>query len=178
MSATPPIGPLRGLVARIEDAGLVCALGGSGLLVALGLAREAHDWDLTTDAPRERLETLLSDLRPAHVGSGGIHADQKLVFEASKTECIIGFAFHVGGAVVRVPTRVTGRWKDVPIGSPEAWAIAYTLLGRAPKADLLFAHLQARGADPGVVDALLSQPLPARLADRLGALPRRTAPDV
>jgi hypothetical protein len=177
VSATPPIGPLRDLVARLEDAGLVCALGGSGLLVALGLAREAHDWDLTTDAPRARLEALFPDQRPAHVGSGGVHADQKLVFEASRIECIIGFAFHVTGAVVRIPTRVTGRWQDVPVGSPEAWAVAYTLLGRAPKADLLFAHLERRGADPEITAALLAQPLPAPLANRLRALPRRPASD-
>lgn len=169
-SKTPPLAPLRDVVARIEGAGLTCALGGSGLLMALGLAHEARDWDLTSDAPRERLEPLLADLGPAHVGSGGVHADQKLVLPRLDIEVIIGFAFHAGGAVVRIPTRVSRRWNDVPVGSPEAWAVAYALLGRRPKSELLFGYLGTHGADRGAVAALLAEPLPEELAARLTAL--------
>lgn len=168
---TPPLRPLRDVVARIEGAGLACALGGSGLLVALGLARRARDWDLTTDAPRTRLEPLLADLIPEHVGPNGVHADQKLVLPALRIECIIGFAFHAGGPIVRIPTRVMRRWRGLPVGSPEAWAVAYALLGRSAKSDLLFAHLARRGADAQVVDLLLDEPLPDALARRLRALP-------
>jgi hypothetical protein len=50
LKSAPPSDPLLEAVSRLEGAGLVVALGGSGLLGALGLATEAHDWDLTTDS--------------------------------------------------------------------------------------------------------------------------------
>ena len=41
---------------------MVCALGGSGLLAALGLAHTVRDWDLTTDEPLGCLIPLVADL--------------------------------------------------------------------------------------------------------------------
>lgn len=170
--ATPPFEPLRDVVGRLERAGLGCALGGSGLLAAFGLATEVRDWDLTTDASIDEVTATLAELPNEVVGSSGIHADHKLM--TGPVEVIARFALLAGGRVVRVPTIVTRRWNGVPVGSPEAWAIAYALMDRAAKADTLFAWLDGR-ADPDAVARLLEQPLPETLRARMAALsPRAT----
>ena len=60
----------------------------------------------------------------------------------------------------------------MPLGSPEAWLAAYHLLERPAKRDLLRSHLSAHGHDPGVVELLLAEPLPAELAAMLASLDR------
>ena len=148
------------------------ALGASGLLYAHGLADHARDWDVTVEADRVDVEPLFTDLAPRFVGSSGVHADSKLVLHGGVVELILRFAFVVPGGVVRVPTLVDGTWQGIPLGALEAWAAAYTLLGRSEKAERVFARLAQRGARPAALDAVLSEPLPKDLAARLAALPR------
>lgn len=167
---TPPLDPLRDVIARLEAHGIVCALGGSGLLAALRLADSVRDWDLTTDAPIEAVRAALAGVDSTWKGGDDVHADQKLMLAGGLVEVIVGFAFHDGGRVVRIPTIVTGRRDGVPLGSPEAWAVAYALLGREAKSERLFARLEERGADGAVLDRMLVEPLPAALAARLAAL--------
>lgn len=170
MLTTPPIEPLLVLVARLEAEGIRCALGGSGLLAALGLTETAHDWDLTTDATLEQLVPLAGGWPFETAGSSGVHADAKLMFPAQSIEIIARFAFHGPRGVIRIPTLVTNRWRGVPLGSPEAWLAAYHLLERPAKRDLLLGHLRARGHDGTVVERLLAEPLPAELAGMLTSL--------
>jgi hypothetical protein len=166
-----PIGPLRDLLARLAPAGVRVALGGSGLLGALGLTDHVRDWDLTTDETPERLRALLSDLRIETVGPSGVHADEKVMIPAVEIELICGFALRSADGVVRIPTVITRSWMGIPVGSPEAWAVAYALMGRPERADSLFGWLTTYGADSSVRETLLGQPLPAELRERLGALP-------
>ena len=168
---TPPLEGAWRIVGRMEDAGVACALGGSGLLAAFGLAVGVRDWDLTPDAPRRDVEAALGGLSWVHTGSDELHADEKFMFPELKLELIRGFAFFTPGGVVRVPTLVTGRWLGLPVGRPECWAAASPLLGRAEKRDLLMGWLKERGASRQAIDALLAQALPAALAAMLAALP-------
>ena len=170
MLTTPPLEALLVLVARLEAAGIGCALGGSGLLAALGLTGTAHDWDLTVDASLEQLVTLAGGWPFETAGSSGVHADAKLVFPTHSIEVIARFAFHGPRGVIRIPTVVTGRWRGVPLGSPEAWLAAYHLLERPAKRDLLLGHLRERGHDWAVLERLLAEPLPAELAGMLTSL--------
>ena len=171
MKSSPALAPVVARVKRLEHSGLVVALGGSGLLAALGLADRVRDWDLTTDAALEPvLEALAGEPLSLH-GSDTLHADRKVVLDDGAIEIIVGFAFHVDGGVVRIPTIVTGRWQGLPLGSPEGWAVAYELLGRPGKSETLLAHLAAVGADEQAIARLLREPLPAALAARLAALP-------
>lgn len=172
LKSAPPAGPLLAAVPRLEAAGLVVALGGSGLLAALGLASEAHDWDLTTDAAPDEVAAALFGLEIERVGASGIHADHKVRLEGGVVEIICGFAICAGDAVVRVPTIVSARAQGIPLGSPEAWAVAYALLGREEKCTRLMRWLAARGADAAVVASLLAEPLPPPLAERLRSLVR------
>jgi hypothetical protein len=157
---SPAVTPLRDVIGRLEGAGIAAALGGSGLLAALGLAREVRDWDLTTDAAQADVAAALAGFDQELAGSSGVHADHKVMLPAHSIEVICRFAFHVKGGVVRIPTRVTRRWEELPVGSPEAWAVAYALLDRPAKADLLWNWLGGRTPDREVVDLLLAQPLP------------------
>ena len=153
LQSAPPAGPLLEAVRRIESAGLTVALGGSGLLAALGLGTEIE-----------------------RVGASGIHADHKVRLEGGAVEIICGFAIRAGAGVVRIPTVVSARVELVPIGSPEAWAVAYALLGREEKSERLMRWLEARGADLGVIARLLAEPLPLNLAARLESLARAPRP--
>ena len=112
--------------------------------------------------------------------STGCHADWKLAFEEARTEVIPRFAFFVPAGVVRVRLAVSRHWRGLPIASPEGWACAYWLMGefdepslrerRASRAERLFAHLELAGADRERTAAMLAEPLPEPLADRLRAL--------
>lgn len=171
VKSSPPLALLRGFVERLERSGLTVALGGSGLLAALGLDDTVRDWDLTCDDPLDRVVAALDGEPFVHHGSDALHADQKLALADATVEVILGFAFHVEGAVVRIPTIVSARVEGIPLASPECWAVAYGLLGRPAKSDALFDHLARRGADRAAVTRLLAEPLPAALAARLAALP-------
>jgi hypothetical protein len=164
---TPPLEPLLEVVARLGHAGIACALGGSGLLAALGLADVVHDWDLTAEAPLERLFPAARGFAWTTAGASGVHADAKLMLPELEIEIIARFAFRAPAGVVRVPTIVTRHWRGVPVGSPEAWLAAYHLLGRPAKRDLLADHLRAHGCDRAAVARLLAEPLPPELAEML-----------
>ena len=171
--AHPPLAPLHSLLAPLAAAGIPHALGGSGLLAALGLVDHVNDWDVTVEAEVDALAGLYPATTFTRYGNSGGHADHKLTFAAERTELIVRFAFFVPGGVVRIPTIVTGRWNDVPIGSPAGWAAAYAIMAeqesdarRAERGDRLFAWLEAHGADPGL-SMLLAEPLPPAIAARL-----------
>ena len=176
LEAAPPSAPLIEVVRRLEDAGLVVALGGSGLLGGLSLATEARDWDLTTDSTLEEVTAKLEGPALERFGPSGIHADHKLRLTGGAVEIICGFAIRSGGGIVRIPTVVSARAEQVPLGSPEAWAAAYALLGRAGKAERLMRWLAANGADAGVIARLTAEPLPGPLAARLRSLAGKAAP--
>lgn len=171
MSALPPIEPLREVARRLEAAEITFALGGSGLMHALGLADAVRDWDVTTDAPRAAVRDALADLDPVLHGNSGIHADHKVTAFAGGIEVICQFAFFGPGGVIRIPTIVTGAWQGIPLGSPLAWAVAYALMigekpGRAEKAETLFAYAREH-PDSRALAALATAPLPEGLRRRL-----------
>lgn len=180
MITHPPLAPLHLALARLEAAGIPHALGASGLCASLGLVPVVNDWDVTVEADLDTLAEIFAGQPHERFGNSGCHADHKLNLEAGGIELIARFAFFVDGGIVRIPTRVTGRWQGVPVGAPEGWAVAYALMGeledsarRRERAELLFAHLVRHGADGEVVRLLLAEPLPAALAARLEALPLR-----
>lgn len=174
MASLPPLEPLREVGRRLDRSGIPWALGGSALLHALGLCETVRDWDLTVDVAQPEARAALADLRPTLHGNYEIHADHKVVCFGDTVEVICRFAFFTGAGIVRIPTLVTGAWNGFPIGSPEAWAVAYALMegekpGRTEKASALLEHIRSRG-DPQRLAAMLDQPLPAALAARLRAV--------
>lgn len=181
MSGLQARAPLDRVLKRLEHAGIEAALGGSALLVSLGLARAARDWDVTTDAAIETLDALFDGVPHQRFGPRDVHADHKLVFADGAVELIARFAFRHDRGVCRIPTVVAARWRGLPMGSPEAWAVAYALLSRdrderaerMAKADALFELVAREGVDAAVRERLLAEPLPVELAERLRGLPVR-----
>ena len=90
-------------------------------------------------------------------------------------ELIVRMAIVAEGRVVRIPTLPRSEWQGFPVGSPEAWAVSYALLGRVEKSERLFRQLEAGGANADDVRRMLEEPLPEALAARLRSLPARTA---
>lgn len=167
---TPDPAVAAALVADLARHGIACALGGSGLLAALGLERHVRDWDLTTDAAEEEVRRAVAGRDFERFGSSGVHADSKLVFAEGPIDLIVRFALAGERGVVRIPTVITGEWHGLPLGSAEAWAVAYAMMERTEKSERLFAHLARHGAAAAIRDRLLAEPLPVFLADRLRAL--------
>jgi len=182
---SPPIEPLLDVVARLERAGLPCALGGSGLLAALELVDRVNDWDLTCDADPDRVAPLLEGLGLDLHGNDALHADHKLTLREERIEVICRFAFHGPLGTIRLACVPSGVWRGVPLSSVETWAVAYALLAegersarRRARSERLFELLARRGVDERVRVELLEQPLPAALAERLRALPPRPTSSV
>jgi len=178
----PPLAGLLSLVARLDDAGIAWAVGGSALLASLGLVDRVNDWDVQVDSDVEPLQRLFADVPHAFHGHGGCHADWKLSFDEQATELIPRFAFFVPGGVVRIPFHVSGHWLALPVASPEGWACAYALMGaydepalrerRAERAERLFGWLSSNGSDAGRLTEMLNEPLPSALRARLELLAR------
>lgn len=125
---------------RLNAAGIIWALGGSGLMLYFGCSVEVHDWDITTDAPIGAVEGALRGLTYKRVRPGGVFATDylfKVQSHSAAVDVMGGFALRTDQGLYKVPTIVTTDWDGIPIGSPGAWVTVYELLGRPEKAQLL-----------------------------------------
>ena len=94
MSANiPPFEPLREVARRLDATEIEWALGGSGMMHALGLADSVGDWDLAVDVSQVDAHAALRDLSPTLHGNLRIHADHKVVCFDGAVEVICRFAF-------------------------------------------------------------------------------------
>jgi hypothetical protein len=160
----PPLQPLLQVVNALQTKGITAALGGSGLLHSLGLVDSVRDWDLTTDAPLEQVSAALGDI-PWHMVR---HGDQdygtayriNITPDGADIDLMGSFAVRTEAGLCRLPTLVSSVWNGVPVGSPEVWAVAYQLIGRPPKAQLLSDYLHRNGYRSEVKAVLLAEPLP------------------
>lgn len=160
----PAIEPLKLVVDRLAGAGIQVALGGSGLLYSLGLVDAVRDWDLTTDAAVPAVIEALGDLPwgrsptgdQAYATAGRINVTP----DGADIDLMVQFAVRCETGVVGFPTIVTGQFESIPVGSPEVWAVAYQLMGRLAKADMLYEYLRQRGARSEIRTRLLAEPLP------------------
>lgn len=135
---------LRRVLRAFAAADVIAAVGGSGLLAAHGLVDVVHDWDLTTDAPPDRvraaLDTVALPVRDRTSREHPFRTQRLLTVDAGdhSIDVMIGFALaDADGRQVELPTRVSGSWHGLPIGDPAVWREAYALLGRTDRAALL-----------------------------------------
>lgn len=139
------LGPVREISRRLAVAGIIHALGGSGLMRMLGIDVPVRDWDLTTDAGRADIEQALDEFQGRSLPpSAPCRSDFLLSFAVGgETLEIMGrFRLETPTGLVPVRTRVTDRRHGIPLGCPAEWARAYRLMGRDAKADLLEALLR------------------------------------
>ena len=142
---------LRAVLAALGDAGIEAAVGGSGLLAALGLVVRVRDWDLTTDADPPAVEAALTSAgipyspQSSHEGTWATRARLHVDGGDHDIDILIGFAIRAGETVHVLPSRVTGHWLGLPLADPVVWAQAYRLIGRHHRAATLEAWLAGRG---------------------------------
>src|SRR5437868_2352335 len=98
-SRMPRIDVVLRSVGALQQRKIVTALGGSGLLAALGLTDRVRDWDLTTDAEPEAVATALTwaDLKHVRVESGDGRYATRARFRVDggdhEVDLLVGFAF-------------------------------------------------------------------------------------
>ncbi len=173
MRRLPPFEPLLRVHRALEQAGIPHALGGSGLLFHLGLCEAVRDWDVTTDEPWERVRPALAGLTFELILPRGVYATEamgRVQLDGCELDVMARFAVRTSGGVCRIPTIATGEWRGVPLGCPEAWAVAYLLLDREERAAALLEHLGRNGGCAGSVARMLKEPLPAHVRARLAFL--------
>jgi hypothetical protein len=154
-ASTPPLAVVRTVIRALEQRGAVAAVGGSGLLLALGLTDTARDWDVTTDTEVTTVETALRSTGlpfrrvPAGDGSYATRARFLVQGEDHEVDVLVGFAVRIGDDDRGFPTRVTHTWQGLPMGDPEVWLAAYRALGRPERALALERWLdeRRRGSD-------------------------------
>ena len=139
----PRLDVLRAMLAAFHDAGIVAAVGGSGLLAALRLTDRVRDWDITSDADRQTVQAALTVGRIRYTvlptGDPPYATASRLRIDGGDhdVDVLIGFAALRGTEVIPLPTRVTGRWLGLPLADPQVWADAYRLIGRRDRAEAL-----------------------------------------
>ena len=143
MDELPDPTAVRRVLGCLEDQGLAGAIGGSGLLAALGLTQVVHDWDITTDGAPSSVERALAEAGyPYRYGATGVgvFATTALYIVDAAThqiDVIVGFAIRIEGRRIELPTRVTATWRGLPLAAPTVWEQAYRAMGETAKADLL-----------------------------------------
>ncbi len=125
---------LRAVSLRLTRHRIDFALGGSGLLWALGLADEVRDLDLMCDADDERrFLAATEDWLRAHTHAGtDLWASAwfaQLDVCGVDVDAIGGMAFRHPGGVARVPVRISGHvdvdGASVPYADPALWWAVY-----------------------------------------------------
>lgn len=164
----PPLDTVVRTVDALVAAGLTPAVGGSGLLVGMGLAEVANDWDVTVDADPAGVVAALDTAgvrhRDATDRGGGYATALRLVVDGAghDVDVLVGFALPGPDGVEALPVRVTGHWRGLPLADPVVWERAYRLMGRIAKADALAGWLAQRigsnGSSPGTRDTVPRSP--------------------
>ncbi len=131
------------VVEVLQAEGMRPAIGGSGLLVALGLSDVANDWDLTLDAAPSTVTEAL-DRAGVQYSDGTYAGDRygtgcRYVVDGGdhQVDVVVNFSLREASGVTALPARVTGEWRGLPLADPVVWARAYRLLDKPNKAELL-----------------------------------------
>ena len=180
MSTHPSHDSLRTVLHALEQGGLGATLGGSGLMYAHGLIADVRDWDVLVDADPAVVEAALTAAnltwQDAENASTQPTAGTLLVVTEGDVEInvLVNFGIHPEGAdpsatAVRIPALPSGTWDDIPLGSLEAWLVAYRLMALTPRANDIARHLRHHGANCIHAQRLLAEPLPEEIRAEISA---------
>lgn len=159
------------VTSQLESSNINYALGSSGMLLSLGLTDNVNDWDIMTDAPKEQ---ILKALQPFTIKetTGAEYpfgTEYKLAIHENdpQVEILGNFAIFSDQYLCKMPTWATATWQGVQVSAPEVWFVAYSLMERTSKADLLLDYLKSQPANREVIKLLMKQPLPQFIAQQL-----------
>lgn len=138
----------------LENNGIPYALGGSGMLYYYGLVDNINDWDLTVECEKERLLQIISPFEYNELRSGDFPfaSQYRISVPRFPIDLIGSFTLHTGSGMVKLPIRPGADWEGVRISSLEVWYVAYKIMGRESKADLILKFL---GSNPQSVNGEL-----------------------
>lgn len=134
------------IIRRFEENELTYSLGGSGLLYYFNLSNTVNDWDLIVDCPKDMLLKVIDGYDWIEQDSGDypFASEYRIHIPSLRIDIIGGFAFYAEGEVVCLPTsHIRNReWDGIKVSNPEIWYVAYYLMGREAKSNLILGHLQ------------------------------------
>jgi hypothetical protein len=134
----------------------------SGVLYACKLVHSVNDWDITTDHPlSETVEALGAENWILKRKTELFDSEYVIQLPDYNTDVIGSFRINSPTGICEIPNYISTWWDgEIPLASPEAWFVAYRLMGRDEKANLLRRFIETNGAEQNVALAVLAQPLP------------------
>ncbi|GAA0317908.1 hypothetical protein GCM10008967_05620 [Bacillus carboniphilus] len=167
------------LIRDLEYKGITYTIGGSGLLKSLGFPVQMSDWDFFIDVEKTEVLDALKNWdiieKPSDEHS---FFKSKYLLELKNDEGkpieIIGyFTIKAGDALIPLPAVVHHRWENMKIAHPLVWFIAYSLMGRKQKADLLKQYLNVNPTDKEWIDYYVRQSIPKDIQEVLLQFPTK-----
>ncbi len=133
------------IIKRLKDNKISYALGGSGLLYYLGICDSVNDWDITVDCSKDKLISAISGYDWAEKKSGDypFASQYRISIDSLIIDFIGYFAFQYKEEVINIPIYPCEKWGSINVSSPEVWYVAYYLMGRKEKADLILNYLKS-----------------------------------
>lgn len=165
------------VTAQLESSNIKYALGGSGMLLSLGLTDTVNDWDIMTDTPKEHILKALQHftIKETTGAEYPFGTEYKLAIHGDdpQVEILGKFAIYNDQQLCNIPTIPATIWQGVQVSAPEVWYVAYALMERTAKADLLLEYLKGKPANKDVINQLMKEPLPEFIAQQLEVISRK-----
>ncbi|WP_373232233.1 hypothetical protein [Cohnella sp.] len=132
------------IITRLEENNISYSLGGSGLLYSLRLIDTVNDWDITIECPKEKLLEAINEFDWVEGRSGDypFASQYRINLPSINVEFIGYFAFHTEKGIFHLPMKNVGKWDNINLSSPEIWYVAYSLMKRQRKAELILEYLR------------------------------------
>lgn len=149
------------ILKRLEENNIAYAVGGSGLLYFLGLTDSIHDWDITVECPKDTLIKAIRgyDWVDQRSGDSPFASEYRLSINALHIDFIGKFACYSNDKIINLPVSSFVKMHGIHLSNPEIWYVAYDLMGRKEKANLLLKYLNANKdkANAYLIKELLKQ---------------------
>ncbi|MBW5446527.1 hypothetical protein GE107_10700 [Cohnella sp. CFH 77786] len=121
------------------------ALGGSAMLYDLRLIEEVNDWDITVECPKQEILEILNEYDCVEQRSGDFPfaSEYRISIPELKLDIIGFFGLHTDTGIVTLPVSHGSDWDGIKVSSPEIWYVAYSLMKRKRKSEVLMDYLKS-----------------------------------
>ncbi|WNR45431.1 DUF402 domain-containing protein [Paenibacillus roseipurpureus] len=165
---------LASVTDKLAECGIPYTLGGSGLLLSLGLIETVNDWDVMVETPQEDVLDALQHYEVEQLACGDFPfgtAYKLLVThpQGPQVEIIGRLSVYSDKGLCHLPSVPYSVWNGIQVGSPEVWYVAYALMNRREKAEILLAYLKEYGVHHGIIQRMMKEPLPDVIMEELRA---------
>jgi hypothetical protein len=124
-----------------------------------------------SDAPKEQ---ILKALQPFTIKetTGAEYpfgTEYKLAIHENdpQVEILGNFAIFNEQHLCKMPTLPATKWQGVQVSAPEVWYVAYAMMERTTKAELLLNYLKSQPSNKEVIRRLMKEPLPQFIVQQL-----------